>query len=272
MNSPHYEIEKDVVFGEGDGHPLRCDIYRPRHPNGAAILMVHGGGWQQGNKEMLPPQAEVYCQWGFTCVAQEYRLRPANHWPAMIHDVKTGLRWLRSQADSLGFNPDKIAVHGNSAGAHLALLLAGTAGYEEFEGTGGCPGVSTAVAAVVAVYPPVEFFIGERTSGGTNAEALMTDPTAQAAAAASPKDWISDAYPPTFLLHGSGDKVVPVSASLNMYKALVDAGAVAEIHIYAEQPHGWARQPEWVKPTMDEAALFLDRYLVDPDKYRANIT
>ena len=68
--------------------------------------------------------------------------------------------------------------------------------------------------------------------------------------------------------HGNGDKVVPVSASINMYQALSEAGARAEMHIYAEQPHSWARWPHWVGPTMDEAAVFLDRYMNDPEKYR----
>ena len=52
-----------------------------------------------------------------------------------------------------------------------------------------------------------------------------------------------------------------------MYNALAQAGARTEMHIYAEQPHTWVRWPKWVQPTMDEAALFLDRYVVNPAGY-----
>ena len=148
--------------------------------------------------------------------------------------------------------------YGNSAGAHLALLLGGTTGVDEFEGNGGNSGVDTTVQAIIAVYPPVEFYLGERASGATSAEALMgKQADTEASRRAGPINWVTRDYPPTFMLHGTADKIVPVSASLNMYQALVKVGAIAEMHLYAEQPHGWARRPAWVKPTMNEAALFL---------------
>ena len=222
-----------------------------------------------GSKGMMPPQAQALANRGFTCIATEYRLTPQAPWPAQIHDVKTAMRWFRANADSFGVDPGRIAVLGNSAGGHLALMLAGTVGHAEFEGDGGNPGTDTAVAAVVAVYSPVQFYLGERTSGGTAASALFgNDAEPEAVRAASPMTHVREDFPPTFFLHGNGDTVVPVSASINMYNALCAVGARAEMHIYAEQPHTWARWPKWVQPTMDEAAIFLDRYVVNPTGYR----
>ena len=63
--------------------------------------------------------------------------------------------------------------------------------------------------------------------------------------------------------------MVPVTASINLYNALVQAGAVAEMHIYAEQPHSWARWPNWTGPTMAEASVFLERYMLEGDRYAA---
>ncbi len=261
-------IEENPVIGTGGGRDLHADIYRPARPNGAGVLMIHGGGWRIGSKAMMPPQADALAIRGFTCVAIEYRLTPEAPWPAQIHDVKTAMRWFRANADSLGVQPERMAVLGNSAGGHLALMLAGTVGHAGFEGEGGNAGVDTSVAAVIAVYPPVTFYVGERTSGGTSASAILGDAaTPEAAQAASPIEYVRADFPPTFFLHGNGDKVVPVTSSINMYHALSQAGARAEMHIYAEQPHTWARWPMWVQPTMDEAALFLDRYVVNPDGY-----
>ena len=69
------------------------------------------------------------------------------------------------------------------------------------------------------------------------------------------------------LLHGTADKVVPVSASMVMYEALVKAGVPAEMHLYAEQPHGFAGQPGFIDLCAAEVAHFLKRYL-----FRASIT
>lgn len=261
-------VQSNVVVATGGGRDLHADIYRPDQPNGAGVLMIHGGGWRMGSKDMMPPQAKALAGHGFTCAAVEYRLTPEAPWPAQIHDVKAAQRWFRANAAELGVDPDKIAVLGNSAGGHLALLLAGTVGDPDFEGTGGNPGVDTSVAAVVAVYPPVLFHLGERTSGANAATALLGDGANRAAAiAASPIETVHADFPPTFFLHGNADSVVPVSASINMYNALSNVGARAEMHIYAEQPHGWARWPVWVPPTMAEAAVFLERYIVAPERY-----
>ena len=168
-------VQSNVVVATGGGRDLHADIYRPDQPNGAGVLMIHGGGWRMGSKDMMPPQAKALAGHGFTCAAVEYRLTPEAPWPAQIHDVKASQRWFRANAAGLGVDPDKIAVLGNSAGGHLALLLAGTVGDPDFEGTGGNPGVDTSVTAVIAVYPPVLFHLGERTSGANAATALLGD-------------------------------------------------------------------------------------------------
>ena len=262
------DVRTDVVVARGGQRDLCADVYRPEQANGAGVLMIHGGGWRMGSKQMMPPQAKALASRGFTCVAVEYRLTPEAPWPAQIHDVKAAMRWFRANAASLGVNADNIAVLGNSAGGHLALLLAGTVGHAEFEGDGGNAGVDTSVAAVIAVYPPVAFHVGPRTSGANAATALLGEGAdEERARAASPIEYASGDFPPTFFLHGNGDKVVPVSASVNMYNALSRAGARAEMHLYAEQPHAWARWPAWVAPTMAEAALFLERYMIDPARY-----
>jgi acetyl esterase/lipase len=146
-------IEEGVVFGSGGGRELACDVFTP--PGGArnapAVLIIHGGGWRQGDRSQLRAYGLRLGRAGDVCVATEYRLTPEAPWPAQIEDVKAAIRWMRANSDKLGLDPARIAVEGNSAGAHLALLAAGTAGMSEFEGEGGNPGVSTAVAAAIAI-------------------------------------------------------------------------------------------------------------------------
>jgi acetyl esterase/lipase len=259
------QVRDEVVFGSGGGRELRCDIYTPpgRPANAAAVLMLHGGGWRGGDRSMVRGYGERLAAEGFVCVGSEYRLIPEAPWPAQIEDVKTALRWLRARSTDLGVDPERIALLGRSAGAHLALLAAGTPGAQAFAGEGGNAGVSETVQAVAAIFPPVLFYNGEnRVHGGTPAKALLGDAaTGDLARAASPVAYVSSDYPPTFLLHGTADTVVPPSASMMMYEALVAAGVPAELHMYAEQPHGFAGQPAFIDLCAAEIAHFLHRYL-----------
>jgi acetyl esterase/lipase len=258
-------VRVGVVYGSGGGRELRCDIYTPSALTEPApgVVLLHGGGWRAGERGAMRGYGERLAKAGFVGVAPEYRLTPESAWPAQIHDVKAAIRWVRSNSAELGIDPERIALLGRSAGAHLALLAAGTEGVAEFEGDGGNAGVSSGGAAVVAVFPPTLFYMGEeRTRGASPARALMGDAaTEEAARLAGPLTHVRPGYPPTFLLHGTADKVVPPSASMVLYEALVKAGVPVELHMYAEQPHGFAGNEEFLDLCAAEIAHFLHRYL-----------
>ena len=90
---------------------------------------------------------------GIVAIAVQYRLAGEAKWPSQIEDVKAAIRWARANAKRLGFDPEKIAVVGHSAGGQLALFAAGTPNRPEFEGKGGTPGAGTQVVACCAYYP-----------------------------------------------------------------------------------------------------------------------
>ena len=83
----------------------------------------------------------------------KYRLSGQAGFPALIHDAKAAIRWVRANAKILGIEPQRIGVVGYSAGGYHALFTAGTANRAEFEGSGGNPGVSSQVAVCLAYYP-----------------------------------------------------------------------------------------------------------------------
>ena len=274
MTDREIRVEHAVVFGSGGGRDLLCDIYTPPGAtNAPAVLLLYGGGWRMGERGRMRDHGMALAGRGFVAVASDYRLTPESPWPAQIHDVKAAIRWMRASAPRLGIDPRRIAIEGHSAGAHLALLAAGTPGIPAFEGDGGNPGVATDIAAVVAVYPPVRFHLGnDRASGSTPATALMGEAaTMEDARAAGPIEYAAANFPPTLLLHGSADKVVPPTASLRMYEALSQAGAPVEIHMYANLPHGFARLPSMLGLVQDEIANFLDRHIVDPGRVKREV-
>ncbi len=269
------DIQEGIQFGTGGDVALLCDTYIPEGArNAPAVLLLYGGGWRMGERARMRDHAIALAERGYVAVASDYRLNPQHRWPAHIHDAKAAIRWMRANAAELHIDPDRIALEGHSAGAHLSLLAAGTPNLPEFEGEGGNPGVSTEVAAVVAIYPPVRFHVGDqRPSGSTAASALIIEgATAELARAASPIEYASATFPPTFLLHGSADKVVPPSASLRMYEALSAAGAPVELKMYANLPHGFARIPSLVSLVHDEIASFLDRNMASPAAFATELT
>ena len=258
-------VERDVVYGTGGGRDLLCDVYTPPGDieNAPAVILVHGGAWRQGDRSQLRGYGILLGREGYVCVAPEYRLTPESRWPAQIHDVKAAIRWTRANAERLHIDPDRIAIEGNSAGAHLALLAAGSAGVEALEGDGGNPGVPTDVCAAIGVYAPTLLWHGERASGGVPFAAIDAEGTADIASAASPVSYVTPSFPPTMLIHGTADTTVPPKASIVMYEALVGAGVPVDLHMYAQQPHAFDAKPEFGRLCAQEMRVFLDRYVRD---------
>lgn len=268
-------IEEGVVVGKGGGRELRADVFRPPAgaTNGVGVLLIHGGGWVHGDRSQLRGYGIYLGRLGYTCVACEYRLAGEAKWPAQLHDVKTAVRWMRAESGGLGVDPARIAVSGNSAGGHLSLMLAATAGRAELEGDGGHARQSSAVAAAVAFYPPTNLGLPpEAVRAGASPEAPLPALSAAVAALlgdgataarvreASPLAYARTDFPPTLLITGNEDEVVAASESERMYRALRAAGARAELHVFDGAPHAFDAQPAFGRPCAGLVALFLERY------------
>src|SRR5436309_635496 len=117
---PAVAVEKDVVFGKGGDMDLKLDIYRP--PAGSekhmATIHFHGGGFARGSKDALSDRLRPYAALGYVAIAAQYRLSGQAGFPALIHDAKAAIRWVRANAKTLGIEPQRIAVVGYSAGGY----------------------------------------------------------------------------------------------------------------------------------------------------------
>lgn len=257
-------IEENVVFGTGGGRNLHCDVFAPpdSRTDRTAVLLIHGGGWQNGSRAQLRGYGIQLARYGYLCVCPEYRLSGESTWPAQIHDVKAALRWLHANAAALGVDAEKIAVSGNSAGAHLALMLAATPNVPVFDGKGGNSGTSSNCAAVIAIYPPTALRIGA--IGDAVANLFGGKASREAQDAASPITYVHRHFPPTLLIHGNADDIVPVEASFSMYRSLAEVGAPVELHVYDGAPHAFDVLPEFGHQLTDIMALFLDRKVANP--------
>jgi acetyl esterase/lipase len=262
-------IEDDVLIDRVGGRELRCDLFHPPEPatGRTAVLLIHGGAWAHGDRKQLRGYGVLLARRGYVCATVEYRLTSEAKWPAQLHDLKTALRFIRARSADLGVDPGKICVAGNSAGGHLALMLAGTADRPEFEGPGAHAGVSSACAACIAIYAPTKLFGPQRPheyAPGLFAEGVGGVEARQA----SPIEYARPDFPPTLLIHGNRDEIVAPAASLSMYQALISQGAPAELHMYDGVPHGFDVQREYGRQCAELMLLFLDRHVRDPQALR----
>ena len=117
----------DIQFAEHDGTKLVGDLYLPKGLDKAPVLVgVHGGGWQIGDRKFYTHWGSYLARNGYAVFAVEYRLmQPGfNTYPGAVYDVKAAVQFVRAKAGELGIDADRIALMGDSAGAHLSALVA----------------------------------------------------------------------------------------------------------------------------------------------------
>lgn len=117
----------DIVFAEHDGTKLIGDLYAPKGRDKAPVLVaVHGGGWQAGTRKSYAHWGPYLAENGYAVFSIDYRLsKPGTKtYPAAVYDVKAAVQYVRAKATDLGIDPERIAMIGDSAGGHLAALVA----------------------------------------------------------------------------------------------------------------------------------------------------
>src|SRR5271166_826277 len=159
---PRFTVVSDVPYCTGGGKPLLMDVFVPKRPIRAptpAVLWIHGGGWERGDKNGNSG-ALLLANEGFVTASLFYRLSGDSPFPADIEDCKCAIRFLRANASRYGVDPNRIGVAGASAGGHLAELVATAGESAGLEGTGGWPNVSSKVQAASAYYGVSDFTVG----------------------------------------------------------------------------------------------------------------
>lgn len=239
---------KDVVYAKTPQRDLTLDVYLPAQvSNAQLIIWVHGGAWHGGSKENPPKEL---LQKGYALASIEYRLSTEAVFPAMIHDIKASIRFLRANQKKYGYRADKIILWGSSAGGHLAAVAALSNNDPFLEGTlGDYRGTSSRVDLLLDLYGPSNFknILAQSTPHGLNvrtpALALffgkpLEKVDKELVEKASPV-FLADAQdPPTFLAHGNQDPQVPINQSIELHLKLKALQVKSELHFLNEMGHG----------------------------------
>lgn len=252
-------IHRALTYATPDGYrPLQLDLYVPadRPDPVPVVVWIHGGAWMYGTRLSPPdywPAASLFqavIDAGMAVASIDYRHSREASFPAQLHDAKAAVRYLRRFGPELGLDPDSVGVWGESAGGHLAALLALVAD-PALEGDEGVVGPSSAVGAAVVFYGvadvdtmpslidsmPPEWIANLEAKAGPSGsvepiDVLLADSPYSAATArrlVSPVHHVRADAPPFLLVHGDADGLVPFAQSVQLQTALRAAGADAEL-------------------------------------------
>ena len=225
--------------GDAAGDNPTLDIYEPfgtRFPD-AAILILPGGGYGMLSSQEGEGFAGVFQLHGFKAFVLNYRLGSDGYrHPVMLADAARALRIVRSRAAADGFDPNKIAIIGSSAGGHLAATLL----TKWDDGIPDDPDLIERMSSRpdfgILCYPVIT--MGDSTHGGSRDNLLGTASSEALQSELSAENHVTSATPPCFVWHTWEDPAVPVDNPLLFVAALRKAGVPFECHIYQDGGHG----------------------------------
>ncbi|MHC3469442.1 alpha/beta fold hydrolase [Streptomyces sp. 7R007] len=240
---------RGAVYAVPEGsRPLELDLWLPAQTTGPVpvVVFVHGGAWRTGLRDDLGPRFRRWqpgpfarlVQAGFAVACPDYRLSGEVTHPGQLHDLKTALTWLRTRSAELSLDPARTVLWGESAGGHLAALLALTAD-------------DVPVQGCVTWYAPTDLphLAEDQPPGGYDPsdpgtfEALLLGGALTAlpdrARDASPVGHVTPDAPPFLVLHGTRDAIVPHVQGSRLVSALRGAGASAELLSVPGGDHLW---------------------------------
>ncbi|MAJ61008.1 MAG: hypothetical protein CBC48_14180 [bacterium TMED88] len=252
VDRSRYTKTTEIPFKKTEQGVLHLDAYRPTgvpEPT-PFVLMIHGGGWRGGGRFNmgLPRWAGYLACAGFSVASIDYRLAPETSYPDSFQDCLDAFDWCVQHAQDLGADPDRMGLWGDSAGGHLALLLATSQTRSDFDGPRLRSG-SERIRGVVALYPPTDLLrlheLERRFHPGTTTAAQFVGAAPEAEperwTQASPLHQVHSKAPPTLLLQGTSDLLVPEQQALDYAARAQSLKAPHELHILQGGGHGFDR-------------------------------
>ena len=253
-------LTPDLAYREGHDR-WRLDLVLPAESEPRpvpVVVLLHGGGLHAGDKRQpsIVAAAADLSAAGYACALANYRLIRDAPLEAIVGDAKTAVRYLRATADEHGLDSDRIGAYGNSAGGHLALMLA-LCPPGKLEGDGPHRRHAGRVNAVCASAAQADIVLGfrrqtagQRVPGRLDLSGLRR---------VSPQAYASRAAPPVLLIHGGADQLVSLAEAESLADALRRKRADVTLEVYPDAGHGV--MASHAEQTLPLRRAFFDRVL-----------
>lgn len=250
---PSFTRTDGVVYGQRRGQDLTFDVLRPAHPNGLGVLLMVSGGWRSSAPGSFQGfMAAPLLRRGYTVFPVYHISQPKATISEIAADVNRAVRFIRHHARDYGVDPARFGVAGGSAGGHLSLLLATRGGPGPDDAQDPVDRETSAVKAAAVFYPvtdllnlgastenpgdggPPKSFVQGFGPGATNMAAWKV-----IGRELSPIYYVSSNLPPTLILHGGADTLVPPDQSERFQGRAHELGRTVELIIRPGKKHGW---------------------------------
>ncbi|WP_055665763.1 alpha/beta hydrolase [Desnuesiella massiliensis] len=219
-------ILKDITYKTVNNEEIKLDIYAPtkyKYKKSPVIIYIHGGGWSYGDKALdnnVSPIIDKIREEGLFIISINYRLTSKSiKFPSPVEDCKDAIRWVYKHAENYNFDKNNIGLWGVSAGAHLALLCAYTSN-KDFIGDEALSTCDTKVKYVIDFFGPTSLSLQTTKDGRAMVESLINTNSREVEdllKKASPLTYITPSAPPTLIVHGEKDTLVPILQSKLLY-------------------------------------------------------
>lgn len=234
---------------------LRLWVFAPDRsadadPRPAAVFFF-GGGWRTGSPAQFARQARALRERGMVGIVADYRVSSRHGtrpWHA-VADAQDALHWVQSHAPELGIDPKRIAAGGGSAGGHLAAATATLAHPA---------GPDHAVARPNALLLFNSAVVIADLEGSRRSEALA-GLFERPLRAMSPYHHVAGGHPPTFVVHGKADTVVPAGDAVAYCERVLSVGGDCRLALYDGAGHGFFNREPDFEPTLEQMLGFLER-------------
>lgn len=270
-NAPFTRTE-DVIYGRKFGTALTMDVFRPGPTNnGCGIVFIVSGGWFSAHASIKPAVYDAFLKRGYTVFAVVHGSQPKFQIPEIVQDLHRAVRFIRAHAARFGVDPRRLGVTGASAGGHLSLTLGTQGALGAADAKDPVDQYSSAVQAVACFFPPTDFLNYGQTNESALGENILKDyrpafgnvPTNAFAKEKfgkqiSPIYHINPKMPPTLIIHGDADMLVPFQQAERFITAARVADVPVKLVVKNGAGHGWA---DWVAD-LDICAAWFDEHLL----------
>lgn len=273
--APVFTRTEDVIYGRKFGTALTLDVFEPARKNGAAIFFIDSFGYfsEHENIEFFSFFYQRLLDHGYTIFAVVHGAQPRFIVPEIEEDIHRAVRFVRHNATRWGVDSNKFGIIGGSAGGHLSLTIGTQGGPGSPDAKDPIDRESSAVQAVACVFPPTDFLNWSKPNEDWMEPANMHEfapafgPKANTREGRqglgreiSPIYFVTSKMPPTLIIHGDADKLVPLYQSQSFARKCQEVGTYCKLIVTPGAGHG----PEF--PNLaEEMAIFtvwFDEYLL----------